>query len=55
MKIFIPDKNYDYEKMKMPIEKALEIMTDDWITKEQYAEQTIIDMRDCLKFLLAKK
>ena len=34
-----------------PIEKALDIITDNWIDRGQYCEQTLYDMRDALKQL----
>jgi hypothetical protein len=39
--IFINAKN-------VPIEKALEIMTDDWVDDGSYCAQTVIDLRDAL-------
>ena len=41
MGIYIPDLEDD-----VALEKALEIMTDEWIEAGNYADQTIVDLRD---------
>lgn len=35
------------------IDKALAMMTDDWIENGQYCQQTVMDLRDALKAALA--
>ena len=41
MGIYIPDLEDD-----VALENALEIMTDEWIEAGNYADQTIVDLRD---------
>lgn len=38
---------------KEQLEKALEIMTDDWVDDGNYCAQTVIDLRDALKVYTA--
>ena len=60
LKIYIPGhcKEYymdmvtHYKENERPIEEALEIITDKFIIDGEWADQTIIDMRDCLIELL---
>jgi hypothetical protein len=33
----------------VPLEKALKIMTDEWVDDGNYCAQTVIDLRDALK------
>jgi len=41
-----------HKENERPIEEALEIITDKFIIDGEWADQTIIDMRDCLIELL---
>lgn len=50
LKIYISDPAYEY----LSIEKALAIMTDDWIDEGNYAAQTVIDLRDALIYYKEK-
>lgn len=43
------------EGQKVPIEQALEIMTDEWILDGNECAQTVIDMRDVLKNFIQRK
>lgn len=44
LKIYISDPAYEH----LSIEKALKIMTDDWIDEGNCAAQTVMDLRDAL-------
>jgi hypothetical protein len=48
--IYIPD-----EDRTVPLEQALDIMTDEWILDGNSCDQTIIDMRDALKRLMIQR
>jgi len=43
-----------YVEKNEPIEQAVEKMTDSWLEGGQYCEQTLFDMREAIKTLLAK-
>ena len=43
-----------YVEKNEPIEQAVEKMTDSWLEGGQYCEQTLFDMRDAIKVLLAE-
>ncbi len=54
--IFNPMNDEEYDRMcHRPIDKAMELMTDEWISKGEYCDQTIIDMRDIIKKLIEEK
>ena len=38
---------------RVPIRRALRLMTDDWIDEGWYSAQTVMDMRDVIQGLLA--
>jgi hypothetical protein len=37
-----------------PLEEALKIITDEWVDDGSYCAQTVIDLRDALKFYINK-
>lgn len=62
MKIYIPghceiyfEDGSHHERCLLSLQEALEIMTDEWISEQNYCDQTIIDMRDALIALTSQE
>jgi hypothetical protein len=45
--IYLRSKNYN-------IDEALKILTDEWLDDGNYSAQTVIDLRDALKYYIKK-
>lgn len=59
LKIFIAnhgkydeDPGISYENCMVDIEEAMEILTDEWICDDNTCWETIIHMRDAIKYLI---